>query len=420
MPGPGGEIFEAVLQEERETNARYLNALRPLGVAAFLLVHVVCGQWVYPGTKVLAVYLAIAIVLFLLSRRSGRVARWSTFAVPFFDVPAVFLKQWLDLGYGSVASDRAIAVFTLGPFLVLIMLSAFTLKRWRLVSAGVLAVAFELALQFRVGDSAIGKYGSVATIVVAVALCELAITRRVALARRISEERLRRERLHRYFSPEVARTIERDEQDFSTGHLCEITVLFSDLRGFSALSQHLPAPEVLGLLNEVHSRMVEVVFVHGGTLDKYIGDGLMAYFGAPLAQPDHAVRALRCAEAMRLAFAALSAARVAQGKSALRLSIGLNTGTAVVGAIGAANRREFTAVGDTVNLAACMEYLTRDYDAVILVSGETARKVGAGFDLRLLGETPVKGRTQPVQVFSPATHASMAGPAGEPPEEVAA
>jgi adenylate cyclase len=401
MSGPSGEILEVVLQEERETDARYLNALRPLGVAAFLFVHGVFGRWEYPGTQVLAVYLLVSIALFLLSRRYSKVARWSTMAVPFFDVPAVFLKQWLDMGYSPTSNDRAIAVFSLGPFLVLIMLSAFTLKTWRLVLTGLVVADFQLALQFKAGDTAVGKCASVATILIAAALCAIAITRRVALAHRISEEHLRRERLHRYFSPQVARTIEEEEQDFATGHLCEITVLFSDLRGFSAFSQNLPPTEVVALLNEVHSLMVEVVFAHGGTLDKYIGDGLMAYFGAPMAQGDHAVRALRCAEQMRVAFASLSSARAARGSSTLRLSIGLNTGTAVVGSIGVANRREFTAVGDTVNLASRMENLTREYDADILVSGETARNIRTVCDLRHLGETPVKGRTQPVQVFAP-------------------
>jgi adenylate cyclase len=402
MPRASREVFESVLQEERETNARYLNAIRPVGVATFLLVHVIFGRWDRPAGCVLVVYLVVSIALFLLSRRSARVARWSTLAVPFFDVPAVFLKQWLDMGDGSSPSDRAIAAFTLGLFLVLIMLSAFTLKTWRLVLAGLLVAAFELALQFKAHDTPYGKYASVATILTAVTLCEVAIARRIALMHRISEEQLRRERLHRYFSPQVAQTIEQDEQDFDTGHVCEITVLFSDLRGFCAFSQDLPPAAVLDLLNEVHSRMVEVVFAHGGTLDKYIGDGLMAYFGAPIPQADHATRALNCAQQMRAAFASLSTARAARGELTLRLSIGLNSGTAVVGSIGAANRREFTAVGDTVNLAARMESLTRDYDADILVSGETARKVGATCPLRLLGETPVKGRTHSVRVFAPA------------------
>ena len=234
-----------------------------------------------------------------------------------------------------------------------------------------------------------------------------AITRRLGLAQRVSEERLRRERLGRYFSPEVARTIEQEEQNFAAGQLCEITVLFSDLRGFTTFCQYLQPAEVLDLLNEVHSRMVEVVFAHGGTLDKYIGDGLMAYFGAPIAQDDHAVRALRCAQEMQLVFASLSAARISRGKVALRLSIGLNTGVAVVGSIGAANRREFTAIGDTVNLAARMENLTRHYDSIdILASGTTAGRIGTAYDLRFLGETAVKGRTQTVQVFALAVKAA--------------
>lgn len=405
MLRPSEEIFDSVLQAERETSARYLNGLRPPGVAVFLLVHVAYGRLNYPGTQVLALYCAVAAALFFASRKSERMAHWSTMAVPFFDMPTVFLKQWLDMNYDPDSNYRAMAVFTVGLYVLLIMLSAFTLRPWRLTIAGLLAIVFELLLQFKAGDSAIGKLASAATLVTAFIICELAIARRVALAHRVSDEHLRLARLHRYFSPQVARVIEQDEQDFATGHLCEITVLFSDLRGFYSISQHLPPAEVLRLLNEVHSRMVEVVFAHGGTLDKYIGDGLMAYFGAPLAQPDHAERALRCAKGMQVELAALSAARAARGETTLRLSIGLNSGTAIVGAIGAANRLEFTALGEVVNLAARMEKLTRDFGADILLSAETARKIGAGSGLRLLGEASIKGQAEPVRVFCPAVSA---------------
>jgi adenylate cyclase len=130
-----------------------------------------------------------------------------------------------------------------------------------------------------------------------------------------------------------------------------------------------------------------------------MGDGLMAYFGAPVAQPDHALKALRCAVGMQSALVELNAARTLAGKPPLRLSIGLHTGPAVVGAMGAATRREFTAVGDTVNLAARLENLTREYDTDLAISGETARQIGGQFNLRLLAERKVRGRSSPVQVF---------------------
>jgi len=320
-------------------------------------------------------------------------------AVLVLDMPFVFLKQWLDMDLPQ-ANERALATFTLGVFVILVMLSAFTLDTRRLMLATFVAMALEFALQQKAADTVVGKLGAATALLVAGMLCQLAIARRIQMVRRIAEEQLRLERLERFFSPQVAATIQREEEDYATGQLCEITVLFSDLRGFSAYSQNLAPGEVLNLLNEVHSCMVEVVFAHGGTLDKYIGDGLMAYFGAPLAQPDHAARALRCAHEMRSSFRKLNTVRAAAGKAELRLSIGLNTGPAVVGAMGAANRREFTVVGDTVNLAARMENLTREYGTDILVSGDTASKTGDAFELRHLGDTLVRGRTLPVPVFT--------------------
>jgi adenylate cyclase len=146
--------------------------------------------------------------------------------------------------------------------------------------------------------------------------------------------------------------------------------------------------------------MVEVIFDHGGTLDKYLGDGLMAYFGAPLPQADHAARAVRCALAMQSAFQGLGLGK--PGLPPLRLSIGLHTGVALIGVMGARNRREFTAVGDTVNLASRMETLTRDYGADVILSGETARRTGADLGVRLLAKVKVKGRSEPVEVFAAA------------------
>jgi len=394
------DAFERLLWEERQWNARCLNGLRPAGLTLFLVLQFAIhgstrGAWVLVG------YWVLAVALFVAARKSDVIARWSALAVPFLDMPAVFLKQWLDMDLPD-ALPRAVATFTLGPLLLLVMLSAFTLRTTRLILAGCVAAGLELALQFKAEDTLVGKVGGVTTILLAVVLCEVALSRRIVLAHKISAVRLHLEKLGRYFSPKVAEVIQQSDDDFSTGRLFEITVLFSDLRGFAATAECSQPAELIGLLNEFHSRMVEAVFAHQGTLDKYIGDGLMAYFGAPVAQPDHALRALRCALEMQAALAELNRTRILQDKPSLRLSIGLHTGPAVVGTIGAANRREFTAVGDTVNLAARLENLTRYYDATVLLSGETARNVGDTCEVVFLAETYVKGRSERVRLFAPA------------------
>jgi len=399
------EAFQKILEQERQWNARYLNAFRPVGVSLFLLLQLaVYGPT--RGTYVLAGYWALACLLFFTARASERVSRWSTLAVPFLDLPAVFLKQWLDLGLAK--APPALANFTLGLFMLILMLSAFTLRNRQVLLTGVLAIVFEYCLQWRAQDTPLGKFGSIAALLLAALLCEVALAGRIRMARRLAEEHLRREKLSRYFSPQVAAAIDLSEESFTTGQTCDITVLFSDLRGFTAATENSPPGEVVCLLNQFHAQMVEVIFAHDGTLDKYIGDGLMAYFGAPVKQSDHAVRALQCALAMQSALRLLNARRAAEAKPPLRLSIGLHTGSAVVGSIGAANRREFTAIGDTVNVAARIENLTREYDCGLLISGATAHHIGEAHELRAVAEVRLRGRSEPVQLFVPTEPACQA------------
>lgn len=148
-------------------------------------------------------------------------------------------------------------------------------------------------------------------------------------------------------------------------------------------------------------RLVETVFAHGGTLDKYLGDGLMAYFGAPIAQPDHAERAVRCPLAMQERLRELNESRSARGDSVLRMGIGVHTRTVLLGNIGARRRREYTAIGDAVNIAARTEELTKVIGAEILVSAETRQRVGAGVAFTPAEPMHVRGRTQPFQGFVP-------------------
>jgi len=205
----------------------------------------------------------------------------------------------------------------------------------------------------------------------------------------------------RFLNAEVVdRLVERGETVESlSGKPCEISVLFSDIRGFTSLSEKRPPQEVVALLNRYFARQAVVVFRHGGTLDKFIGDCIMAFWGAPLAYPDHARRAVACALEMERTLEAFRA-ELGEAGVAFDVGIGVHTGTAVVGFIGAEQKLDYTAIGDTVNLASRVEGLTKGV-ARTLVTAATVAACAGGFTFTRRGAFPVKGREQPVELFEP-------------------
>jgi adenylate cyclase len=176
-----------------------------------------------------------------------------------------------------------------------------------------------------------------------------------------------------------------------------VTVLFADVRGFTSISEHAPPERVVQILNLYFSAMTEIIFAHGGTLDKYIGDGLMALFGAPAATPQDASNALAAAVAMQRRMEVLNGELRATGLPEISVGIGLHTGEATVGYIGSERRSEYTAIGDTVNLAARLE--SRAQGGQILSSRAVIEATADNrFNLRELPPMSVKNRVQPVSI----------------------
>jgi adenylate cyclase len=210
-----------------------------------------------------------------------------------------------------------------------------------------------------------------------------------------------RDLLGKVVSPEVATELLRKDVALG-GEEREVTVLFSDLRNFAGLSEKLGPQEMLGILNYYFTRMGAIVEKHGGVVDKYIGDALMALFGAPIAIPDDADRAMKTALEMTEALDDLNREWRKRGLPAIGVGIGINTDVVVAGNMGSKTRLNYTVIGDGVNLASRLEGLTKtpEYNTRIIVSGTTLAKAKERYRTKRLGEVAVRGKQTSTEIFA--------------------
>lgn len=228
-------------------------------------------------------------------------------------------------------------------------------------------------------------------------------------SRRLVERRAEAERSHaglaRYFSPNVVDRLSRSEGLAGSGSAQEVAVLFADIAGFTRLCEEAPPADVVALLRDYHDRLGAAVFSNGGTLDKYIGDGLMATFGTPDPGPEDAASALNCARDMIAALEGWNTERAAAGLDPVRVGIGIHYGPVIAGDIGNGSRLEYGVIGDTVNTASRLEALTRKLNTPLVVSDALITAAGgaasAGFEPGLvrLGAHQVKGKQASVDVW---------------------
>jgi adenylate cyclase len=248
-----------------------------------------------------------------------------------------------------------------------------------------------------------GLWIDVSAPLLALALAPLA-TLGVRFATEEQANRAVRALFGRYVSPQVVRRIVDDPDAFGLdGEMREITVLFSDIRGFTTLSEGMPPQQIVRLLSRYFEAMVEEIQAQGGTVDKYVGDAIMALFGAPDDLPDAPLRAVRAAVGMQRRLAALNAQIVAVGTRPIATGIGLHHGPAAVGVMGAPAKREYSAIGDTVNTASRLEGLTKDAGYPIVASDTVVAALSdemrAELAPRDLGAMTVKGRAEAVRVY---------------------
>jgi len=220
----------------------------------------------------------------------------------------------------------------------------------------------------------------------------------------ITSEKRIRSTMARYMSPEVAEQLLAEGETVLGGKDQKVSVLFSDVRNFTSMSEALGARETVSMLNEYFERMVDVILGHRGVLDKFIGDAVMALFGVPFNGEHDADDAVRVANTMFVALGALNVERRRDGRAPLDIGVGIATGVVVVGNIGSTKRMEYTAIGDPVNLASRLEGATKYYGAKILISETTRAELGSRTLLREVDLLRVQGKKEPVAIYEAMDH----------------
>jgi adenylate cyclase len=215
---------------------------------------------------------------------------------------------------------------------------------------------------------------------------------------RLAREEVARANYSRFLPEYVVKQMLENPDSFKLGGVSQtITILFADIRGFTRISEHAAPEKIVNLLNRYFSAMTDIIFAHGGTLDKYLGDGLMALFGAPTTTPEDASNALNAAVAMQRRLLGINTELRQEGLSEVGVGIGLHTGDVIVGYIGSERRSEYTAIGDAVNTASRLESNARG--GQILISDATAKAARSRYKLHPRDPITVKNREQPVVLW---------------------
>ena len=322
-------------------------------------------------------------------------------AYPGVEVHANLISGFLDgnvLSRPDYAMGYELAVAVVSGLLLAALLPWLPAARAIVFSIGLMATVVALNFWLYVGHGLVFPLASALVMIASAFVLNMAYGY-------FAESRSKRELANlfgSYVPPELVDEMVKAPESYSMqAEARELTVLFCDMKGFTHLSESLSPEQLQQMLNRVFSRLTEVIRSHRGTIDKYMGDCVMAFWGAPVHSADHAHQAVMAARDMLKVLEQINTENTAQGLPAIGLGIGINTGPMLVGDMGSDIRRSYTVIGDAVNLGSRLEALTRVY-GVDIVAGELTRKQAQGIAWQEVDKVAVKGKDEAVTIFTPA------------------
>jgi adenylate cyclase len=400
--------LRATLREREMRAERRINVLRAVVLGGAALIDVsyalVGGLFSWKLAVLALLALPFLVVYLLLVHRLAREStyrpwlKYVTVSVDYSLTLAVFIV-YRQIGFFATPADQA-GVPEMITFLILLnLLSAFRHSRAIIVYSTLLATGIGTWMTWGFPGTALEFYTPVA-LIASGWLALLLSSEAQALFLRLRQ----RERLLRFLPRHVVQGVDAGWVRLELGGVKDqATILLSDLRDFTRLCEDRDPAEVVALLNEYFTAMAGVIWEHGGTIDKFIGDAILAVYGVPVPQEEHVFQAVESALAMHHALARLNREHARRGVPVLRMGIALHTGPVLAGNVGAPERMEYTVMGDSVNVTARIGELNKQYGTELLLSESTYEQVRERFPCRLVAEAKIRGRHHPLRVYTPAT-----------------
>lgn len=321
--------------------------------------------------------------------------RWLVrpFAVTLLDFAFIATMALTDPHTGQALEPEMLAMA--GATLISFSIARLQIAHvaFAVICAAATFVAVSAATRASALDALLFVIGAFALIGVVVAATNIAV-------RRMFDELRQRDGLARFLpGPVVDRVLSGGTESLAPVQR-EVTVLFTDIRGFTTMSEHMAPRDVMALLDEYLGRMSQIVKGHDGVVGKFLGDGMLAFWGAPDHVPDHPTRAVRAARDMLRALDEMNQDRLRNGAEPLRIGVGVHTGVVAAGMLGGATQAEYTIIGDTVNVASRIESLTKTHGVDVLMSETTWNRLNGVIRGRRVAEAEIRGRSQPIVLYS--------------------